>query len=145
MVVTPSLDAVPDQSGQSGSGFGAHPHRGERRLGRPMRGVSKHGGQMLVQRSSEGDVDHLGAAADSQHGHPAAQGSVEQRELPVVPVSRGFVGVRTVVVPVGRRIDVAPTGDQYSVEAVQNPLGDARIDRLGRQQDGDPARECDPV
>ncbi len=110
-----------------------------------MAAVTDDVGQMLMQRSAECDVEHLGTAADAQQRHPPAQRGGEQGELPGVPVAGRFVGDRVRPVSIGRRVDVPAAGDDQCVDPVEHPGGDIGVDRLRWQQAGDTAGQRHPV
>ena len=58
-------------------------------------------GRCWMQRSAQRDVEHLGTAADSENGQPAAQGAAQQGELPGVAVAGGLIGRRVRRLAVG--------------------------------------------
>ena len=65
---------------------------------------------VLEERAAEGDVDHLLAAADAEHGQPAGAGLPEKLDLGPVQlgVDRPHRGVRLLAVE--GRIDIPPAG-----------------------------------
>jgi hypothetical protein len=68
--------------------------------------VPHHVGQMLVQRPTERDVEHLRAAADPEDGQSAAQRLGQQRELESVTGGGRFVGLRVPLLTVCGWVDV---------------------------------------
>ena len=145
MVIAAGLDALAEQPVQPTTRGDLGGVRCKGRISHPMAAVAEDVGQMLMQGSAEGDVDHLRAAADAEHRYPAVQGSSQQSELPLVAFVGGLLGRRVRLLAVGGRVDVLAAGEDQTVEPTDHLLGDRTVDGLWRQQHGDAAGPGDAL
>ena len=101
--------------------------------------VADHVGKVLHEGSTPIDVEHLEAAADAEERQPVVDRGGEQGVFPRIAKRVCRVGLLVPLGPVPLGCDVATAGDDESVEPRDDLVGDVGIDRLGRQQHGDPA------
>ena len=101
-------------------------------------------GQVLVKRSAEGDVEHLDAAADAQHGHVALHRAAGERDLERVAQRVDVVGGLVGLGAIGGGIHVVAARQDEAVDSVQQLV--RLVDQLafGRDQQGQSAGPLDP-
>ena len=75
--------------------------------------------QMLVERSSEVDVEQLHPATDGQHGHVLLERGADHRELEAVPPLAHVVGAGMPLAPVELGIDVSTTAQHQSRSSLE--------------------------
>ena len=95
------------------------------------------GGDVLDEGSSEGDVEQLEAAADCERWDAAAGGLVGKLDLELVSVSTHVVQRVDGDTAVAVGFDVAPAGEDESVDPIEH--GGDGLSRDGTKQDGDAA------
>lgn len=81
------------------------------------------GRDMLDERSAEGHVENLGAAADPEHGEPGGDRRHDEGDLGGVAPRVDAVSLRHGRLPVAGRIDVAPAGEKETVEGEERGFG----------------------
>jgi hypothetical protein len=98
---------------------------------------------VLVQRAARGNVEHLHAAADAEHGDVTLERPVRERKLEAVALLGGAGRLVVRARAVGARIHVAAAGEHDGVEAVEQLVGVAGDVIVGREDDGKPAGALD--
>lgn len=84
--------------------------------------------QVLHERATEGDIDHLDAATDRERWHASRLRSEHQRELEGIAlgVHVAQAWMRDGAIPVG--VHILATGEQQAVHAIEHRVGGGRID-----------------
>jgi hypothetical protein len=90
-------------------------------------------GQVLDQVAAARDVQHLDAAADTEHRHVAVQRCLHQLELGAVTLLMDAGRLRMRLLAVVRRIEIGAAGEDDPVERVQR-LFDSLVARRYEQR-----------
>ena len=72
-------------------------------------------GKILVERTSQGDVDRLHATADAKDGQIPVDRTPDKGDLKLVKVIEGRIDLRERLFSVGRGVYVDPSGDKDAV------------------------------
>jgi hypothetical protein len=105
-------------------GVDRHVVRHGLKLGRPMQHrLANHVGQVCDQRTTERDVEHLHAPADGEHRKPfAGDGRPHEAQLEAVALPTDGVVLPMVVPAIVAGVDVAATGKDQPVDAVEHAV-----------------------
>jgi hypothetical protein len=102
---------------------------GERADDAPVGRLSVVADEVLVDRPAERDVEQLHSAADAEERHAPLQGAARERQLELVALRIGGLGVLRAGVAVAPRVEVGPADRHQPVDAVEQHLGRTRVHR----------------
>lgn len=91
-------------------------------------------GKVLVERTSQGDVDRLHATADAKDGQIPVDRTPDEGDLELVKVIEGRIDLGERLFSVGRGIYVDPSGDKDTVHEAKQPVNVACVIGQGQHK-----------
>lgn len=101
--------------------------------------------QMLLQCSPEGDIQDLHATADAEDGLAPCDRTPDEGHLQFVPRNERSVVLRMRGLTIGTRVEIATTGDQDTVDDVDNVFNRPEGCLCRSEENCDPASFLDEV